>query len=49
MAFEGAAITVERGNADQSQDLLAIEFSQFWELGEQGAAGDRTDAGNSSE
>src|SRR4029077_674670 len=48
-ASEGSAVTVERRYADQGSNLFAIELSEFWQLGDQGAADNRTDTGNTLE
>ena len=47
--FERAAVAVERGDANQRGDLFAIKGSELREFGEQGSAGDRTNAGRSAQ
>ena len=42
--FERAAVAVEGGHTDERGNLFAIQGSKLRQLGEQGAAGDRTDA-----
>ena len=49
LAFERAAVTVKRRHTRQRSDLFAIEPSKFRQFGEQGAAGDRTDTGDTLE
>jgi hypothetical protein len=48
-ASEGAAVTVERSHPDERRDLLAIQPSEFGEVGEERAADNGTDAGDGAE
>jgi len=48
-AFERPAVAVKRRYADQSRDLFTVELSQFWQLGQKYASGDRTDIEDAEE
>ena len=48
-AAQGARIAVERGDADEGGDLLAIEFAQFGQAREQLAGGGLADARGTGE
>src|SRR5690242_8038744 len=41
-----ATVMIEGCDADQGRDLLAIEFAEFRQFGEDGGTGGRTDPGN---
>jgi hypothetical protein len=43
---ESSAVVIEGRHADQCGDLLAVELSQFGEVGQEGGGGGETDAGD---
>src|SRR5262245_31423771 len=49
MASQGAAVTIERRDTDQSRNLLTVELSEFWQLGDKATANHRTDAWHTPE
>src|SRR5690606_27887880 len=48
LASQGAAIPVQRGNADEARDLLAVEPPQLGELGQEDGCQPGSDTGNAA-
>ena len=44
VAARGAAVAVDRGDADQGGDPAAVDAAELGQLGDQGAGGDLADA-----